>query len=50
MSKQSWRIRALPSVFVLGISMGSQLLGNTRLLAEKTGTFLGPKELNLDQN
>lgn len=49
MSKQS-QGAALPPVFALGTSTGSQLLGNSKLLAREMNTFLGPQECSLDRN
>lgn len=56
MSKQS-RGAALPPVFALRVSTGSQLLGNSKLLAQEMNTFpgspgvqLGSKSMAADGN
>lgn len=37
-------------MFALGTSTGSQLLGNSKLLAREMNTFLSPQECSLDRN
>lgn len=41
---------SLLPMFALRVSTGSQLLGNSKLLAQEMNTFPGPQEFSLDQN